>query len=278
MVSPLGVVPKRGTDKFRLTVNMRYVTKHLGKKAFKFEGLKDLADLAERGDYAVSYDLMSGYYHVGLFQASRTYVGFEWGGVRHQEYCHLVVTSMAVIMFGAMCRYDDASGLRWRNIRFVEDGRGFEITFEKRKNAQYRQGNKVLVASCPGAVVCPMRLLRQLRVYTGGSEELHVFREFNGRLVAKNPGSTTPGPDKIPYDHMLRFMGLWFSGVLGTSVALFKKQWATQSERSGSASAAANAGILAEIWGQHGIGSPWRPRRCTGRATQSHCSQCRGRR
>ncbi len=46
VVSPLGVVPKRGTDKFRLTVNMRYVNKHLGKKAFKFEGLKDMADLA----------------------------------------------------------------------------------------------------------------------------------------------------------------------------------------------------------------------------------------
>ncbi len=54
---------------------------------------------------------------------------------------------MSVIMFGAMCRYDDASGLRWRNIRFVEDGSGFEITFEKRKNAQYHQGSKVLVAS-----------------------------------------------------------------------------------------------------------------------------------
>ena len=54
---------------------------------------------------------------------------------------------MAVIMFGAMCRHDDPSGLRWRNIRSVEDGSGFEITFEKRKNAQYRQGNKVLVAS-----------------------------------------------------------------------------------------------------------------------------------
>jgi hypothetical protein len=84
VVSPLGVVPKRGIDKFRLTVNMRYVNKHLGKKAFKFEGLKDLA---ERGDYAVSYDLMSGYYHVGLFQASRTYVGFEWGGKYYVYNC-----------------------------------------------------------------------------------------------------------------------------------------------------------------------------------------------
>ncbi len=61
------MVPKRGTDKFRLTVNMRYVNKRLGEKAFKFERLKDLSDLAERGDYAASYDLMSGYYHVGLF-------------------------------------------------------------------------------------------------------------------------------------------------------------------------------------------------------------------
>ncbi len=28
----------------------------------------------------MSYDLMAGYYHVGVFQASRTYVGFKWEG------------------------------------------------------------------------------------------------------------------------------------------------------------------------------------------------------
>jgi hypothetical protein len=76
---------------------------------------------------------------------------FEWGkvmdfaeayGVRHQGYCHLVVATMAVAMFGGMCRYNDASGLQWRNVRFVEDGSGFEITFDKRKNAQFCQGNR----------------------------------------------------------------------------------------------------------------------------------------
>ena len=36
VVIPLGVVPKRGTNKFRLTVNVRYVNRHLGKKPFKF--------------------------------------------------------------------------------------------------------------------------------------------------------------------------------------------------------------------------------------------------
>ncbi len=30
VVSPLEVMPMRGTNKFRLTVNMRYVDRHLG--------------------------------------------------------------------------------------------------------------------------------------------------------------------------------------------------------------------------------------------------------
>ncbi len=49
VVSPLGVVPKKGTDKFRLTVNMRYVNRHLGEKKFRMEGMKDLAEIAEGG-------------------------------------------------------------------------------------------------------------------------------------------------------------------------------------------------------------------------------------
>jgi hypothetical protein len=83
LVSPLRVVPKRGIDKFRLTVNMRYVNRHLGQKAFKFEGLKDLVVLAERwgggevGDHAVSYDMISKNYHVGLHPRSRTFDGFK---------------------------------------------------------------------------------------------------------------------------------------------------------------------------------------------------------
>jgi hypothetical protein len=149
---------------------------------------------------------------------------FEWGqvvrfaeayGVRQKGYCHLVVATMTVVMFGGMCRYDDASCLLWRNVRFVEDGSGFEITFDKRKNAQYHQGNKVLVAAFPLAVVCPLRLVLGLREFTGGSEDLFIFRGFNGRLVAKSPSKTAPGPERITYDQFLRFLCAWFSGVLG---------------------------------------------------------------
>jgi integrase len=186
---------------------------------------------------------------------------FEWAnvvkfaeayGARAQGYCHLVVATISVVMFGGMCRYDDASGLKWRNIRFEADGSAFEITFDKRKNCQYRQGNKVLVSALPHAAVCPVRLLQRLRAYTGGAEELYVFRGFNGRLVAKSPGRTAPGPLQISYDQLLRYLSLWFSGVMKVPVEAFRKQFSTQSGRSGGASAAANSDVSDLLWGQHG--------------------------
>jgi hypothetical protein len=127
-------------------------------------------------------------------------------GVLRQGYCHLMVATMAVVIFGEMCRYDDVPGLLWRNVLSVDDGSGFEITVHKRKNAQYRQGNKVLVASSPLAVVCPVRLLRELDTFTGGSKDTHVLRGFNDWLVAKSPRCTAPGPKKITYDRHLRFL------------------------------------------------------------------------
>ncbi len=52
-------------------------------------------------------------------------------------------------------------------------------------------------------------------------------------------------------------MSLVFSGVMGVSVAAFRKQFSTQSGRSGGASAASNAGVPAELWGQHGDWKSW---------------------
>ena len=53
VVSPLGVVPKDTEGKFRLIINVRYVNEYLVKKKFKFEGLKYLSNLAEKGDHGV---------------------------------------------------------------------------------------------------------------------------------------------------------------------------------------------------------------------------------
>ena len=118
-------------------------------------------------------------------------------------------------------------------------------------------------------MVCPLRLLLQPKAYTGGAEDLHAFRGFDGRLVAKNPERTAPGPNKITYDQIRRFVSLWFIGVLGTMVALFKKQFVTQTGRSESASAASNAGVTAFLGGLEGIHEE---------RQRSPYSQCRGRR
>jgi hypothetical protein len=42
-------------------------------------------------------------------------------GIHNQGYCHLVVSTMAILSFGAMRRYSDVSRLRWRNVQFDND-------------------------------------------------------------------------------------------------------------------------------------------------------------
>ena len=79
-----------------------------------------------------------------------------------------------------------------------------------------------------------------------------IFRDFNGRLVAKNPGKTTPITLAIKYAQYMRYLFLWFGGILGLTPEEFKGQYGSYSGRIGSASAASNAGTPVELWGQHG--------------------------
>ena len=75
VVSPIGEVAKPHSDNIRLVINMRYANKNLTKKVFKLEGLVDLAELAEKGDHSVSYDLKLAYYHMSLHPMTRRFEG-----------------------------------------------------------------------------------------------------------------------------------------------------------------------------------------------------------
>jgi hypothetical protein len=158
---------------------------------------------------------------------------------------------MAILSFGAMCRYSDLSRLKWKNVKFESDSSSFEITFKIRKNAQFRQGEKVIV-STTNDVVCPLKLSRALHSVSNAEEDDFSFRGFNGRLVAKNPGKTTPMVREIMYVRHMRYLSFWLGGILGLTPEEFKGQYGSQSGRIGSASAASNAGIIGELWGQHG--------------------------
>ena len=98
-------------------------------------------------------------------------------GNQNQGYCHLVVSTMAMLSFGAMCRrFSDVSRLKWRNIQFESDSSCFEITFEIRKNQPCRQGNKV-IAAATNDVVCPLKLLRALPSVSNPQGDDFIFRK-----------------------------------------------------------------------------------------------------
>ncbi len=60
------------------------MTTWMVKRVFKFEGLAEIADMTNKGDYSISYDLISGYYHVALHPDSRRFVGFQREGTYYQ--------------------------------------------------------------------------------------------------------------------------------------------------------------------------------------------------
>jgi hypothetical protein len=173
-------------------------------------------------------------------------------GLNSRGYCHLVVASMAVLMYGAMCRYNDVSRLWWRDLRWDVDGSCIHITFSRRKNCQYRQGNVVSVAAAPQGPVCPLNLLRKMMGVTNNGENAFVFRGFNGRHVITSPERTSPGTTFISYAQFSKYLALWFGESLGLTAKEFLAIYGSQSGRSGAASATSNAGVQWELWGQHG--------------------------
>jgi len=48
-------------------------------------------------------------------------------GNQNQGYCHLVVSAMAILSFGAMSGYSVVSRLEWKNIEFESDSSSFEL-------------------------------------------------------------------------------------------------------------------------------------------------------
>lgn len=84
VVCPLGVVPKKGTQKYRLIWDGRYVNSHLQIPTFAYETLGHLPDWAQPGDYAFTIDLTSGFHHLEMHSDFWQYLGFEWAG---EYYC-----------------------------------------------------------------------------------------------------------------------------------------------------------------------------------------------
>ena len=167
-------------------------------------------------------------------------------------YCYLVVVTLCAVSFGGMCRFSDAASLRISSVVFAADFKSVTLSFVKRKNDQYRQGSKVTVSSSGDNCCCPVALLQRLCTWTRSSSSDLLFQGFDGSLVRRFPERSTPIGSAIAYPQFRRYLSQWFAPVLGLSPGAFLKEFGSQSGRSGGASAAANAGVPWERWGQHG--------------------------
>ena len=63
--NPLSVVCSR-KGKLRRVLDLRYVNRYLWKCSFKYEDLRTVLSMLNRGDYVITFDLKSGYRHVDI--------------------------------------------------------------------------------------------------------------------------------------------------------------------------------------------------------------------
>ena len=77
--NPLSVVESTSGKK-RLVLDLRYVNKFLWKDKLEYEDIQTAIQMIEKGDYAIIFDLQSGYHRVDILVDYWQYLGFSWKG------------------------------------------------------------------------------------------------------------------------------------------------------------------------------------------------------
>ena len=86
-VSKLFLVPKPGSNKWRLIVDLRQLNSYCKDFSIKYETLRKLRHLAHRNDWCYSLDLQDGYYAVGIHLADRDYFTVNIRGQLYRLAC-----------------------------------------------------------------------------------------------------------------------------------------------------------------------------------------------
>ena len=62
----------------RLVIDLREVNKYLVKPKFRYEDLRSLSEVFEKGFWFFTWDLKSSYHHVDIFHPHQQFLGFAW--------------------------------------------------------------------------------------------------------------------------------------------------------------------------------------------------------
>jgi len=70
-LSTIFVRPKKGENKFRPIINLKHLNQYMPYIHFKMEGMKDVRDMLNQGDYLI--------WHIPIHPSSQKYLRFRWG-------------------------------------------------------------------------------------------------------------------------------------------------------------------------------------------------------
>eukprot|EP00873_Tetraselmis_striata_P006875 jgi/Tetstr1/427139/TSEL_017328.t1 len=83
-VSRLFLVPKPGTNKWRLIIDLRPLNRYCETRDLSFETLSHLRNLARPGDYMLQMDLQDGFYAVGIAPEDRDFFTVDYRGTLYR--------------------------------------------------------------------------------------------------------------------------------------------------------------------------------------------------
>ena len=117
-VSPIGCVPKKGDDKFRLIHDLRFLNGHCEKFKFKQEDIRVVQQVIKPNDFLTSIDLKDGFFHIKVHPDHQKYLSFQFDNAYY---------SFTVLCFGFAlspyffykCLRPVVAYLRTLNIRLV---------------------------------------------------------------------------------------------------------------------------------------------------------------
>ncbi|KAK3267531.1 hypothetical protein CYMTET_23912 [Cymbomonas tetramitiformis] len=155
-VSRVFLVPKPGTNKWRLVMDFRWLNSHCVKSRCKMETLKKLRRLAKPNDWCFSFDLQDGYHVVGIDPAFQEYMQFDVRGELFQcgalpfgwnDSPRIFVKVMKVLV---ECLRSPRSAEDRREVRRLQSGSKVRRRWAVRRRAggcgreEHRQGARVL--------------------------------------------------------------------------------------------------------------------------------------
>ncbi|KAK3268876.1 hypothetical protein CYMTET_22646 [Cymbomonas tetramitiformis] len=130
-VSRAFLVPKPGTNKWRLVVDLRWLNQWCVKNRVKMETLKKLRRLAKPGDWCFTFDLQDGFHALGIHPDFQRFMQFDLQGDLLQ---------CSSVLFG----WNDAPRVFCKFVRvMVEALRSPQATEDRREIKRLRDGSAV---------------------------------------------------------------------------------------------------------------------------------------